>query len=182
MSVHFFGIRHHGPGCARALEHSLAALQPDCVLIEGPPEGDGLLQVAARPELKPPVALLIYPPEAPRLGVFYPFADFSPEWRAIRYAVECGVPASFMDLPQTHHFAERLAEEAAAQEQAAGSENEPAAATAANAGVPEPASPHSTLWPPSPVRPASTTRSNGGSSRWNTAATALICSRRSITP
>ncbi len=142
MPVHFFGIRHHGPGCARALEQSLLALQPDCVLIEGPPEGDGLLAVAAHPELKPPVALLVYPPEAPRLGVFYPFAEFSPEWRAIRYAVERSVPVSFIDLPQTHHFAERLAEEAEAQESAAEGEDETATATEENATPTENTGPH----------------------------------------
>ena len=33
-----FGIRHHGPGSARSLERALGELQPDAVLIEGPPE------------------------------------------------------------------------------------------------------------------------------------------------
>jgi len=31
--VHLFGIRHHGPGCARSLTRALRDLQPDCVLI-----------------------------------------------------------------------------------------------------------------------------------------------------
>ena len=42
-SVHFFGIRHHGPGCARSLLQALEQLQPDCLLVEGPPEGEALL-------------------------------------------------------------------------------------------------------------------------------------------
>lgn len=146
MSIHYFGIRHHGPGCARALEQSLQALQPDCVLIEGPPEGDALLPVAARPELKPPVALLVYPPEAPRMGVFYPFAEFSPEWRAVRHAVEHGVRVSFIDLPQTHHFAERLAEEAADRQEepaeAAAEDADAASAIEENAAPPEEQAPH----------------------------------------
>ena len=116
MSVHLFGIRHHGPGSARALEQALLELQPDCILVEGPPEGDAVLALAAGSELKLPVALLVYPPEAPRLCVFYPFAEFSPEWRAIRHALERGVALQFMDLPQAHEFAERL--EQAAREQA----------------------------------------------------------------
>lgn len=116
MSVHLFGIRHHGPGSARALEQALHELQPDCVLIEGPPEADGLLALAADGALVPPVALLIYPPEAPRLAVFYPFAEFSPEWRAIRHAVTRGVPVQFMDLPQTHELAERHAQQQAQAE------------------------------------------------------------------
>ena len=40
---HFFGIRHHGPGCARSLLQALAQLQPDCLLVEGPPEGEALI-------------------------------------------------------------------------------------------------------------------------------------------
>jgi hypothetical protein len=127
VSIHYFGIRHHGPGSARALEQALHALQPDCVLIEGPPEADGLLAVAARSELKPPVALLVYPPEAPRMGVFYPFAEFSPEWRAIRHALEHAIPVSFIDLPQTHHFAERLAVEAGADNPTADPGGQPGA-------------------------------------------------------
>ena len=35
--VHLFGIRHHGPGCARSLLRALDELRPDCILIEGPP-------------------------------------------------------------------------------------------------------------------------------------------------
>ena len=29
-----FGVRHHGPGCARSLVTALEALNPDAVLIE----------------------------------------------------------------------------------------------------------------------------------------------------
>ena len=34
-ALHFFGIRHHGPGSARSLLKALEALQPDAVLIAG---------------------------------------------------------------------------------------------------------------------------------------------------
>ena len=46
-NIHLFGIRHHGPSCARSLARVLATLQPDCVLIEGPPEHGlpGLVQL-----------------------------------------------------------------------------------------------------------------------------------------
>jgi hypothetical protein len=39
-TVHVLGIRHHGPGSARSLGAALAALAPDVVLIEGPPDAD----------------------------------------------------------------------------------------------------------------------------------------------
>ncbi|SMC27852.1 hypothetical protein SAMN02745857_02995 [Andreprevotia lacus DSM 23236] len=115
MAVHYFGIRHHGPGCARALQAALAELQPDLILLEGPPEADELLAMAADPAMQPPVALLVYPLDAPRHGVFYPFAEFSPEWQAIRHAALQQVPIRFMDLPPTHGFADAIAREAAAE-------------------------------------------------------------------
>ena len=54
------GIRHHGPGSARAIADELPRIEPDLVLIEGPPEADGLVELAGDPELEPPVALLAY--------------------------------------------------------------------------------------------------------------------------
>ena len=103
-AVHIFGIRHHGPGSARSLEHALARLAPDIVLIEGPPEADALIPLAADAAMRAPVALLVYRPDAPRRAVYYPFAEFSPEWRAMRYAIGRGIPARFIDLPQAYQL------------------------------------------------------------------------------
>ncbi len=105
MSLHVFGIRHHGPGCARSLRQALEELRPDVLLVEGPPEGTEELTWLGHEELKPPVALLVYPLQAMQHAVFYPFAVFSPEWQALRYAHEHGVPARFIDLPLTHRLA-----------------------------------------------------------------------------
>jgi hypothetical protein len=109
MSIHIFGVRHHGPGCARSLAPALRALAPDIVLIEGPPDAEPVLSLIAHEKMQPPVALLVYPAEAPDLAVFYPFAVFSPEWQALSYATTHGIPARFIDLPQSHRLAERLA-------------------------------------------------------------------------
>lgn len=97
--VRFFGIRHHGPGCARSLVAALSELNPDLVLVEGPPEGDALLSLASDPGMVPPVALMIYPQEYPDQACFYPFTVYSPEWQAIRHALERSVPVRFIDLP-----------------------------------------------------------------------------------
>src|SRR5262245_27836339 len=105
MTLHVFGIRHHGPGCARTLHAALESLRPDIVLVEGPPDAADMLPLITHAELKPPVALLVYPPESPDLAVFYPFAAFSPEWQALRYAFENGIPTRFIDMPQAHRLA-----------------------------------------------------------------------------
>lgn len=105
MTVHFFGIRHHGPGCARSVAQALQQLQPDLILIEGPPEADALLPLAARADMRPPVALLIYAPAMPQHAVYYPFAEFSPEWQAILHGQAHAVPTRFIDLPMGHVLA-----------------------------------------------------------------------------
>jgi hypothetical protein len=108
MSVHLFGIRHHGPGSARSLAQALQQLQPDLILIEGPPEADDLLPLAAHSGMRPPVALLIYAPAMPQHAVYYPFAEFSPEWQAITYGQAHAVPTRFIDLPQSHSLAQDM--------------------------------------------------------------------------
>ena len=103
--VHVFGIRHHGAGSARSLRGALDELKPDAVLIEGPPEADKIIELAAHTEMEPPVALLIYNAEQPRMAAWYPFAVFSPEWQAIQYALSNDIRVQFMDLPQKHGLA-----------------------------------------------------------------------------
>src|SRR5262245_66505753 len=84
--VHLFGIRHHGPGSAASLVAALDALQPQAVLIEGPPEGDALISYAAAPNMRPPVALLAYAKDDPANAVFFPFEVFSREWQGMPWS------------------------------------------------------------------------------------------------
>ncbi|WDG29181.1 DUF5682 family protein [Streptomyces sp. CA-278952] len=99
------GVRHHGPGSARAVLAALAAARPAAVLIEGPPEGDALLPLAADPRMRPPVALLAHAVDDPGRASFWPMAAFSPEWVAIRWALDHHVPVRFIDLPAAHSLA-----------------------------------------------------------------------------
>ena len=105
MTVHLLGIRHHGPGSARAVATALAELQPDVVLIEGPPEADKVVELAGSEEMVPPVALLAYAVDDSTRAAFWPFAVFSPEWQAVEYALAADVPVRFCDLPAAHQFA-----------------------------------------------------------------------------
>ncbi len=118
--ISLFGIRHHGPGCARSLLGVLEALQPDCVLIEGPAGTEALLPHVIEAGMQPPVALLSYSVDDPQLAVFHPYALYSPEWQAMRWALRSGVPVRFMDVPpaltlewQAQARADRLAPETA---------------------------------------------------------------------
>jgi hypothetical protein len=93
------GVRHHGPGSARSVAAELDRLRPATVLIEGPADADPLLALAAAPGMAPPVALLAYATDAPRLSSFWPYAVFSPEWQAMMWATRHEVPVRFCDLP-----------------------------------------------------------------------------------
>lgn len=106
-TLHLFGIRHHGPGSARSLRQSLENLEPDLILVEGPPDAAGVIEQVVSPDMSPPVAILIYAPEQPQQAVYYPFAVFSPEWQALDYGFQHQVPVQWMDLPQTHQLALR---------------------------------------------------------------------------
>ncbi|HEY0753299.1 MAG TPA: DUF5682 family protein [Ktedonobacteraceae bacterium] len=111
MSIAVFGIRHHGPGCARSLRAALEQWEPDILLVEGPPDAQEVLPLLTSAEMKPPVALLIYSPEHPARSVYYPFATFSPEWQALSYALTHAIPARFMDLPQALQLAQMAEDE-----------------------------------------------------------------------
>ncbi|WP_455352511.1 DUF5682 family protein [Streptomyces sp. SYSU K217416] len=99
------GVRHHGPGSARAVRAALDAARPRAVLVEGPPEGDAVLPLAADADMRPPVALLAHVTDDPGRAAFWPLAEFSPEWVAIRWALAHEVPVRFIDLPAAHSLA-----------------------------------------------------------------------------
>uniref|UniRef100_UPI0034DF0B63 DUF5682 family protein n=1 Tax=Streptomyces sp. PU-14G TaxID=2800808 RepID=UPI0034DF0B63 len=105
------GVRHHGPGSARAVLAALEAYAPRVVLIEGPPEGDAVVHLAGDEAMIPPVALLAHAVNEPGRAAFWPLAEFSPEWVAIRWAVGRGVPVRFIDLPAAHTLAMSEGEE-----------------------------------------------------------------------
>jgi len=94
-----YGIRHHGPGSARAVHNALVRDQPDLLAIEMPTDFQAMLNRVGDPGLEPPVALVAYNPKDVREALYYPLASFSPEWVAMRWASENGVPIVAIDLP-----------------------------------------------------------------------------------
>lgn len=97
--LQIFGIRHHGPGSAALLKCALDAFDPSCVLIEGPPEADDLIPFAGASGMVPPIALLVHASADANAAFFSPFAEFSPEWQAIQWALAHGKPVRFIDWP-----------------------------------------------------------------------------------
>lgn len=95
---------------------ALTALQPDLILVEGPPDLDAILHWVADQRMEPPVAALCYDETAPQQATFYPFATYSPEWQAIQFAHQHRIPVRMMDLPLAQMWA--LAEQPVATPQA----------------------------------------------------------------
>lgn len=105
--TYVLGVRHHGPGSARGVLAELDRIAPDAVLVEGPADADGLVHFVAADGMVPPVALLAYDAGTPDRAVFWPYAVFSPEWQALRWAVEHEARARFIDLPSGAVLAHR---------------------------------------------------------------------------
>ncbi|WP_239120917.1 DUF5682 family protein [Catellatospora chokoriensis] len=91
------GVRHHSPALSVVLPDLLDRHAPEALLLELPPELGQWLPWLADPDTTAPVAL------AGAVGdaglAFYPFADFSPELAAVRWAHRHGVPVVPCDLP-----------------------------------------------------------------------------------
>ncbi len=102
--VRIYGIRHHGPGCARSLLKALEADAPDVLLVEGPADAQEMLPWVGDPGLRPPVALLTYASKDLRQAAFFPLAEFSPEWQALVFALRRHIPVRLIDLPMALAF------------------------------------------------------------------------------
>ncbi|MEU4497367.1 DUF5682 family protein [Streptomyces sp. NPDC023998] len=92
---YLIGVRHHSPALAAAVPALLDEAAPQVLFIELPEEFAPWLEHLADPATVPPVALA-----GSGAGlVFLPFAEFSPELAAIRWAREAGVEVVPFDLP-----------------------------------------------------------------------------------
>ncbi|MFE5622323.1 DUF5682 family protein [Streptomyces virginiae] len=94
---YLIGVRHHSPALAAVVPDLLDASGADIVCVELPADFQPWLEHLADPETVAPVALA-GTGEDGRLA-FYPFADFSPELAAVRWARRSGAAVLCCDLP-----------------------------------------------------------------------------------
>ncbi|MFF2042594.1 DUF5682 family protein [Kitasatospora sp. NPDC058170] len=114
---YLIGVRHHAPSLSAVVPALLDAARPEVLLVELPAEFQPWLGLLADEDTRAPVALAAAPgadgsaqdgtaPDAVGEGAaglaFYPFADFSPELAALRWARRNGVEAVACDLPLAH--------------------------------------------------------------------------------
>ncbi|HEU5333882.1 MAG TPA: DUF5682 family protein [Actinocrinis sp.] len=93
------GVRHHSPALAAVVPALLDAAGAEVVCVELPTDFQKWLPHLADPDLLAPVALAGAGQDG-RLS-FYPFADFSPELAAVRWARERGADVVCCDLPMS---------------------------------------------------------------------------------
>ncbi|WP_374206665.1 DUF5682 family protein [Streptomyces sp. MUM 136J] len=96
VTPYLLGVRHHSPALAAAVPDLLDSCGAETVCIELPTDFQPWLPYLADPATRAPVALA--GAVEGRLG-FYPFADFSPELAAVRWARERGAQVLCCDLP-----------------------------------------------------------------------------------
>ncbi|MGF1426773.1 vWA domain-containing protein [Kitasatospora sp. LaBMicrA B282] len=155
---YLIGVRHHSPALAAVVPDLLKQAAPDVLCVELPTDFRSWLPHLADPGTLAPVALA--GTDAAGQLAFYPFADFSPELAAIRWAHEHGVEVLCCDLPlgdrgwsaggtpppagapdtETASAPGPTAAEAAAGPQPANTPTTPATTTPATAGHPTPTS------------------------------------------
>ncbi|MCX5129285.1 DUF5682 family protein [Streptomyces sp. NBC_00347] len=104
---YLIGVRHHAPSLAAVMPELLDAAKPEVLLVELPADLQEWLPWLAHADTRAPVALAAVPAATSggdgggdgRGPAFYPFADFSPELVALRWAARHGIPVIACDLP-----------------------------------------------------------------------------------
>jgi hypothetical protein len=97
--LNFFGVRHFSPTVSFHLERFLEKINPDCILIECAADASPQIENIAAADVKPPIAVLCFTTDLPVNSVLYPFASYSPEYRALLYGIKHKKRVRFIDLP-----------------------------------------------------------------------------------
>lgn len=92
-------VRHHSPRSSAALSALFDRVRPAHVLIEGPRDATPLIDALTDPGTVPPVAILAYRTHGEVGSSLWPFASYSPEYVAAKWAATNGASVEFIDWP-----------------------------------------------------------------------------------
>ncbi|XXY54313.1 DUF5682 family protein [Sorangium sp. So ce269] len=98
-AVHLFPVRHHSPRSSATLRAYLDEVRPKAVFVEGPSDATALLEALVDPKTVPPVAILGYRTDGTPASSLWPFAAYSPEYVAVKWAFEHGARVELIDVP-----------------------------------------------------------------------------------
>ncbi|RYZ38953.1 MAG: hypothetical protein EOO71_21940 [Myxococcaceae bacterium] len=97
--VQHFPVRHHSPRTTAVLQRWLERVKPEVVLVEGPCDATGMVDVLCDAQTRPPVAILGYRTDGTPASSLWPFAAYSPEYQALKWARANGARVEFIDIP-----------------------------------------------------------------------------------
>ncbi|MGE0546971.1 MAG: DUF5682 family protein [Kofleriaceae bacterium] len=103
--VVMFPVRHHSPRASAALTRLLERVKPQLVLVEGPRDAGRLIPYLFDADTAPPIAILGYRTDGPASSLLYPFASYSPEYVALKWATANGVRAEWIDITTSEALA-----------------------------------------------------------------------------
>ncbi|WP_437732774.1 DUF5682 family protein [Sorangium sp. So ce1335] len=98
-AVHLFPVRHHSPRSSATLRAYLDEVRPKAIFVEGPSDATALLEALVDPKTVPPVAILGYRTDGEPASSLWPFAAYSPEYVAVKWAFEHGARVELVDVP-----------------------------------------------------------------------------------
>ena len=99
---YLIGVRHHSAALAANMRTLLESANPAALYIEMPPELEPWLQYLGHRQTQAPIVLAAT--REGRESAFYPFADFSPELAALRWAIEHQRDVFAIDAPYACEF------------------------------------------------------------------------------
>lgn len=98
----FFPVRHHSPTAAILVKQIIERMRPTHVLIEGPSDFNSQIDELVLDHQFPIAIYSYFRSGTTTNGVFYPFAEHSPEYQAIFVGLKNNIAVEFIDLPFVH--------------------------------------------------------------------------------
>jgi hypothetical protein len=96
--IFFLPVRHHSLISSKFVKIAIKEFKPDIILIEGPSDGDHLIENIAKSEMPVSIYGNIDNKEI-KVGVNFPFFNTSPEYVAIEFGFRKKIETKFIDLP-----------------------------------------------------------------------------------
>ncbi|MCT4597762.1 MAG: DUF5682 family protein [Vallitalea sp.] len=96
--IFFFPVRHHSLVSSKFVKIAIKEFKPDIILIEGPSDGDHLIENIAKSIMPVSIYGNVDNKEI-KVGVNFPFFNTSPEYVAIELGFRKKIETKFIDLP-----------------------------------------------------------------------------------
>ncbi len=104
QKVNYFGIRHLSPISGHFLIQYLNQVKPQVVLIEGMEDASIQIETILNQHNQLPISLLAYTETEQIDAIFFPLAEYSPEYQGLKWANDNQKISQFIDLSSSQIF------------------------------------------------------------------------------